>query len=133
MNFLKIKLGLLSLLTVLAVSVFLTSCEQDVIENIPKVEEEVVGNQMPEGRFVTKLNLQDESTLEDIALISVSTNNEEIFAQFTAANFKAKLTTSNDLEKLAAENVEDIDARSEQDPSLLNTDEHFFTSKKIQS
>ncbi len=127
-----LKLGFFSLLAILAVSVFLTSCEQEVVENIPNLEEEIGNNQIPEGRFVAELNLQDESSLEDIALISVSTNNEEIYAQFIAANFKAKLTTSNDLEKLAAENVEDIDVRSEQDESLLNTDEHFFTVKILE-
>jgi len=35
MNYLKIKLGLFSLLAVLAVSVFLTSCEQETIETTP--------------------------------------------------------------------------------------------------
>ena len=132
MNYLKVKLGLLSLLAVLTVSVFLTSCEQEIVEAAPTPDEHIGSNEMPEGRFVTKLNLQDESTLEDVALISVSTNNEEIFAQFTTDNFKVKLTTANDLEKLAAENVEDIDVRSEQDESLLNTDEHFFTVKILE-
>ncbi len=48
MKKLKIKLGLLSLLAVLAVSVFLTSCEQETIPSIP--EETVTDNLLGEGQ-----------------------------------------------------------------------------------
>jgi len=39
MKNLKIKFGLFSLLAILAVSVFLTSCEQEIIRTVPTIEE----------------------------------------------------------------------------------------------
>jgi len=47
MTFLKVKLGIFSLLAIFAVSVFLTSCEQDAID-IPSVVESEVDQQISE-------------------------------------------------------------------------------------
>jgi len=135
MNILKLKSILFSLMAIAMVTVFLSSCKKDFSEDPLNPEQELVNSDyeidepnIPTGNFISKLTLKDEKGFVDIALISVSTNNEEIYKQFTSENFKAELITLAESEKLANENVEDIDERSENvDESLLNTDEHFFT------
>jgi len=89
--------------------------------------------EMPEGHLSTKLNLQDEDNPESSALITISTNNEEIFAQFSADNFKAEMVSLADLEKSANENVENVDGTDEDsDESLLNSEEHFLSLKIVE-
>jgi len=100
------------------------------LENVPTLEEQIDNGQMPEGHLATELHLYDEENPGISAVLSVSTNNEEIFAQLTATNFKAELITLSQVENLAGSNVEDIDRIDENfDESLLNTDEHFFSMK----
>ena len=126
----NLKLGLFSLLAVLAISVFLTSCEQDVTDNVPSIEEQIDNSKMPEGHLATELDLRDEDNPLKGAVISVSTNNDEIFTQLTMANFKVKVINSSELDNSEGDNEEDVDKVDENfDESLLNTDEHFFSMK----
>jgi len=124
---------LLSFLSILGISVLLTSCGQEVIEStLHEIEEQLTDNQMPEGEYVTTLQVRDENNPESGALISVSTNNEEIYAQLIADNFEAKLVDLATLE--AFQNVEDVGRTDEEsNESLLNTDEHFFSMKTLET
>jgi len=129
----KIGLGLFSLFALFAVSVFFTSCaKEEIQEAVLTLEEQIDNSKIPEGRLSTELDLRDEANPLNGAIISVSTNNEAIFAQLTPANFKAEVINSSELENSEEDNTEDVDREDVNfDESLLNTDEHFFSMKII--
>ena len=79
MNFLKIKLGVFSLLAVLAVSVFLTSCEQDVMINTPETElsqEELLSTLNTDSDFILLMELTTER--RQVLITNIKENNVDI-------------------------------------------------------
>jgi len=130
MKILKLKSILFSLTAIALITAFLSSCEEDLINKSPSIEEQVDHSSIPEGNLKTELNLSIDS--KSRAVISVSTNNNEIFAQLIHNNFKAELITLN-MEDSRENDVEDINRIDEDfDESLLNTDEYFFSMKILE-
>ena len=77
MNYLKIKLGLFSLLAILAVSVFLTSCEQSTID-IPDVVESGVDEQISEIPTLDDMNLPTEEEYPSELIATIQKDGHEI-------------------------------------------------------
>jgi len=73
MKNLKVNLGLLSLLAVIAVSVFFTSCEQEEIVLLDETVLEIAS----ESKFKKEITLTDVSKKSSVVLV-VSSDNEEI-------------------------------------------------------
>jgi len=136
MKILKLKSILFNLVAITLATVFLSACEQDYpdVDNNNSVAEKTTDNiTMPEGHLSVDLNLRDENNPENGALISISTNNEEIFGQLSADNFKTEFVSLADLEKSADENIENVDKTSgDVDESSLNTEEHFLSIKVVE-
>lgn len=84
MKILKIKLGLLSLLAVLAVSVFLTSCEQDALDITNAVES---GVDELSFNYDKDIEILSENGLSKVT-ITASANDESLLNEIKQGNFK---------------------------------------------
>jgi len=100
MKNLKIKMGLFSLLAILAVSVFLTSCEQEVLDSqisddINQIEMKQELNDL-ENKIETEATHNKEVVINDeatgvIATLSVSTNVPQLLNFYNENNLKLKV------------------------------------------
>jgi len=61
MKILKIRLGLFSLVAVLAVSVFLTSCEQTIIDSAEAETNSIDNSLLTEDELLAKLNSDEDA------------------------------------------------------------------------
>jgi len=64
MKNLKLKSILFSLMAIAMVTVFLSSCEQDIVETPTNLEALIDNTKMPEGHLATKLDLKDKTILK---------------------------------------------------------------------
>ncbi len=127
-----LKLNAVGLLLILAAMFFVSSCGYEKMEYSKEFdfEEELIPEEENlRGRLSTELILTDKNDPMTGAVISISTNNSDIRAQFTAANISVEKVTLADIENSAKEEmVENIEEEAiNSDPTLLNSEEHFFT------
>ena len=85
MNFLKVKFGLFSLLAILAVSVFLTSCEQNAID-IPDVMESGADESIS-FKYSKDVQISSENNLNKVTL-TISGSDESLLSAVNPADFK---------------------------------------------
>jgi len=95
MKNLKVKLGLFSLLTVLAVSIFFTSCEQDVLapENIVDTGEILTLD------FTSPENMTEPPKSPELDFIDIEYNNETVLAFDGNDNIEKSFTLNDNIKK----------------------------------
>gem|GEM_PF-2003892 len=97
----KIKLGLFSLLAILAVSVFLTSCEQTIIDGVQTETDAVSNSLLTEDELLAKLNSDEDA----LAFVSAVEELESI-----VRNTLQQTNTSIDMFRSHSQNETELEA-----------------------
>jgi len=107
MNNLKIKLGIFSLLTILAVSVFFIACEQEQL--IPK-QVEIEQDFRVSAKYQKKITVTD--GLNSVVL-GISSDNKEAFDLYTEKAYTLNSLTKKELSKLETDMAVETEDTSE--------------------